>query len=80
MQEETANRLDKDEELTLDVDLRLELLIRSLWDDFSDDEVRNIAMGWCRAAYGQGYIDALKEKTRGQLCKKHGYRVPIREV
>ena len=35
--------------------------------------------GWfLRAAYGQGYTDALRETRRGQLCLDLGYRVPDR--
>ncbi len=34
-------------------------------------------LGWfLRAAYGQGYTDALRETRRGQLCLDLGYRVP----
>jgi hypothetical protein len=34
-------------------------------------------LGWLlRAAYGQGYTDALRETTRGQLCLDLGYAVP----
>jgi hypothetical protein len=36
-------------------------------------------LGWfLRAAYGQGYTDALRETRRGQLCLDLGYRVPDR--
>jgi hypothetical protein len=34
-------------------------------------------LGWfLRAAYGQGYTDALRESRRGQLCLDLGYTVP----
>ena len=34
-------------------------------------------LGWfLRAAYGQGYTDALRESKRGQLCLDLGYAVP----
>ena len=34
-------------------------------------------LGWfLRAAYGQGYTDALRETQRGQLCLDLGYAVP----
>jgi hypothetical protein len=34
-------------------------------------------IGWfLRAAYGQGYCDALKEPDAGSLCRELGYRLP----
>jgi hypothetical protein len=34
-------------------------------------------IGWfLRAAYGQGYCDALREPESGSLCRELGYPVP----
>jgi hypothetical protein len=34
-------------------------------------------IGWfLRAAYGQGYCDALREPDAGELCRELGYPVP----
>ena len=34
-------------------------------------------IGWfLRAAYGQGYCDALREDESGALCRELGYAVP----
>jgi hypothetical protein len=34
-------------------------------------------IGWfMRAAYGQGYCDALSEPQTGELCRELGYQVP----
>jgi hypothetical protein len=68
-------RLVKADGLALDIDIRL----RNLWRETTDvDEwdLKTVA-AFIRAAYGQGYIDALKEDTQGQrakLCTDHGYR------
>ena len=36
-------------------------------------------IGWfLRAAYGQGYCDALREPEGGALCRELGYRIPQR--
>jgi hypothetical protein len=36
-------------------------------------------IGWfLRAAYGQGYCDALREPESGSLCRELGYAVPRR--
>jgi hypothetical protein len=36
-------------------------------------------IGWfLRAAYGQGYCDALREPDAGSLCRELGYRLPER--
>jgi hypothetical protein len=31
-----------------------------------------------RAAYGKGYCDALTEDHPGELCRDHGYKIPLR--
>jgi hypothetical protein len=63
-------------ELAMAIDLRL----ADLWAEiFGVDPARidQELLGWfLRAAYGQGYTDALREARRGQLCLDLGYRVP----
>lgn len=60
--------------LEFDVDLRL----AKLWSEIIDEQVWDLATVACfmRAAYAKGYIDALAEKERGELCKAHGYPIP----
>lgn len=71
MQIPTAQEL-----LELDIDLR----IMQLWVDLlAVPELTIEVVGqYVRAAYGMGYIDALKEPedVRGELCRKHGYKIP----
>ena len=66
----------KRDNLALTIDLRL----ADLWAEvFEVDPERLDAelLGWfLRAAYGQGYTDALRETQRGQLCLDLGYAVP----
>ena len=66
-------RLDR---LELDIDLRL----HALWADTIDigDWTLDKVAKFMRAAYGQGYRDALAEAERGELCKAHGYAIPQR--
>jgi len=62
-------------ELDLDLDLRL----LSLWTEISECPFYGeLAWAYIRAAYGLGYLDALREPRRGQLCRDHGYPVPRR--
>jgi len=47
--------------------------------DLGNQPIDHELLGWLlRAAYGQGYTDALRETQRGQLCLDLGYRVPDR--
>jgi hypothetical protein len=63
-------------ELAMAIDLRL----ADLWAEIFEVDPAKIdpeLLGWfLRAAYGQGYTDALRESKRGQLCLDLGYRVP----
>ena len=67
---------DRKDTLALMIDLRL----ADLWAELFDVEPQSIdteLLGWfLRAAYGQGYTDALRESTRGQLCLDLGYQIP----
>lgn len=60
------------------IDLRLADLWAEIFD-LGDAPIDHELLGWLlRAAYGQGYTDALRETRRGQLCLDLGYRVPDR--
>ena len=64
-------------ELTeLDIDVR----VAGLWAEMHDvDEwTLEIAATFCRAAYAQGYVDALAEPEIGSLLTDNGYAVPVR--
>ena len=71
----TVDRIDL---LELDIDTRLADLWQVMWEDFpqiaGNEQTRLEFSVFMRAAYGRGYIDALKDK--GELCTDHGYRVP----
>ncbi len=71
----TVQRIDL---LELDIDTRMHDLWACLWDDFpniaSDPQILIEVTTFMRAAYGKGYMDALKD--RGELCTTHGYRLP----
>ncbi len=58
----------------------IDLRLADLWAEVFEVETASIdteLLGWfLRAAYGQGYTDALRESTRGQLCLDLGYTVP----
>lgn len=62
--------------LELDIDARL----HDLWGMAAETPAWNLehAARFMRAAYGQGYLDALREDRRGELCLQHGYAVPER--
>ena len=68
---ETVTRLDL---LELDIDTRMAYLWAEA-ENVTDWNLEAIAI-YLRAAYGLGYVDALRERKRGQLCRDHGYRVP----
>jgi hypothetical protein len=59
----------------MDLDFRL----ADLWIDVSR-AAPDAATSWAymRMAYGMGYVDALTEPARGQLCRDHGFAVPER--
>jgi hypothetical protein len=64
--------------LAMAIDLRLADLWAEIFD-LGDQPIDHELLGWLlRAAYGQGYTDALRETRRGQLCLDLGYRVPDR--
>jgi hypothetical protein len=67
---------ERKHELAMAIDLRL----ADLWAEIFEVEPMRLdpeLLGWfLRAAYGQGYTDALRETRRGQLCLDLGYRVP----
>jgi hypothetical protein len=61
-----------------DIDLRLTPIWMELIESEQKQEITiEIIAALLRAAYGQGYTDALKE-PHGKLMKDHGYRVPRR--
>jgi hypothetical protein len=66
----------KRENLAMAIDLRL----TDLWVELFEVEPGRLdadLLAWfLRAAYGQGYTDALRETRRGQLCLDLGYAVP----
>lgn len=62
--------------LELDLDLRLTELWREI--DAVDKLSLEVVAALLRAAYGQGYIDALRESDEATLLKAHGLRVPTR--
>jgi hypothetical protein len=67
---------DRRDRLAMAIDLRL----ADLWAEIFEVELSTVdteLLGWfLRAAYGQGYTDALRESRRGQLCLDLGYRIP----
>ncbi len=67
---------DSRDRLATTIDLRL----TDIWADVFEAMPEGVdaeLLGWLlRAAYGQGYTDALRETTRGQLCLDLGYAIP----
>jgi hypothetical protein len=61
--------------LELDIDLRLTDLWRCV-DEHQGPWTLDLVACFVRAAYGQGYCDALEEQERGRLCAEHGFNVP----
>ncbi len=55
--------------LELDIDLRM----AALWADVLevDEWTDDVVLALMRAAYGQGYADALNEERPGALCRDH---------
>jgi len=58
----------------------IDVRLAELWAEVFELQPEQIDMellGWfLRAAYGQGYTDALRETQRGQLCLDLGYAIP----
>jgi len=65
---------EKKAALEFDIDLR----ISDLWSCLSEDEDVDRIGSLLRAAYVKGYVDALSEENPGELCRKHGYKLPTR--
>jgi hypothetical protein len=67
---------ERKDTLAMAIDVRL----AELWAELFELRPEHLDMellGWfLRAAYGQGYTDALRETQRGQLCLDLGYAVP----
>jgi len=67
---------ERKDTLAMAIDVRL----AELWAELFELRPEHLDMellGWfLRAAYGQGYTDALRETQRGQLCLYLGYAVP----
>ena len=66
----------KRENLAMAIDLRLADLWAELFGIDPDRLDADLLAWFLRAAYGQGYTDALRETNRGQLCLDLGYAVP----
>jgi hypothetical protein len=58
----------------------IDLRLADLWAEVFEvkpDTIDPELLGWfLRAAYGQGYTDALRESRRGELCLELGYVIP----
>ena len=71
---------ERKDTLAMAIDVRL----AELWAELFELRPEHLDMellGWfLRAAYGQGYTDALRETRRGQLCLDLGYSVPDNEA
>ena len=63
--------------LELDIDLR----IADLWAEIIevDEWSVDVVVALMRAAYGNGYCDALTEEEPGMLCRDHGDVVSVHE-
>ena len=62
--------------LELEVDLRIHELLLGAWGELEWDE--SLIGRYLRLAYAAGYLDALREPRRGELCRSHGFPVPKR--
>jgi hypothetical protein len=71
-----SDQTDAGEFLQLDIDVRLGPDFWVTW--WSSEDEPEILAALARSAYGSGYVDALTETSRGQLCRDHGYPVPSR--
>lgn len=68
-------KLSQVDGLGFDIDLRMQ----ELWNEALEVEEWGLEQvaPFMRAAYGKGYVDALKEEgqgERGKLCTDHGYK------
>jgi hypothetical protein len=65
--------------LAADIDLRLGIDVwAEVWQ--ADTAQPALIAALLRAAYGLGYVDALTEPRRGQLCRDHGFAIPPRQL
>jgi hypothetical protein len=64
------------ETLAMAIDLRLADLWAGLFEAAPEGMDAELLAWFLRAAYGQGYTDALRESTRGQLCLDLGFAIP----
>jgi hypothetical protein len=62
--------------LELEVDVRIYDLLLEAWGELDWDE--RLIGRYLRLAYAAGYLDALREPRRGELCRSHGFPVPKR--
>jgi hypothetical protein len=62
--------------LAMAIDLRLADLWAEVFEVDPSKLDTELFAWFLRAAYGQGYTDALRESQRGQLCLDLGYTVP----
>lgn len=62
--------------LELAVDSRIWELLLEAWRELEWDE--SLIGRYLRLAYAAGYLDALREPRRGELCRRHGFPVPKR--
>src|SRR5438067_13679002 len=60
--------------LELEVDLRIYELLLGAWGELEWDE--SLIGRHLRLAYAAGYLDALREPRRGELCRTHGSPAP----
>jgi hypothetical protein len=67
---------DRRDTLATAIDLRLVDLWADLFEAAPEGMDAELLAWFLRAAYGQGYTDALRESTRGQLCLDLGYSGP----
>lgn len=71
--------VDRVELLELDVDTRLADLWAKAEAIGMSPREREVFGPYIRAAYGQGWTDALTELPRGALALEHGFTVPRRQ-
>jgi hypothetical protein len=62
------------------LEMELDVRLLTVWQKIDDED--QLDLGYVstllRAAYGQGYVDALTEPVRGQLCIDLGFEIPPR--
>jgi hypothetical protein len=67
---------ERKDTLAMAIDVRLAELWAELFELRPEHLDMELLAWFLRAAYGQGYTDALRETQRGQLCLDLGYAVP----